>query len=243
MKTLLHILLLFLSVALTCCKKPGCFETAGAVTINERNAASFHRMEIMDKIDVAITQDTAEWIKVEAGTEVQPNIITAISDGILTIKNATTCKWLRNPAEKITVHVGVKKLDYVNYNGSGDVRSTNTIVADDITFYSREGAGNIEVTLDAKNTTATVLYENADFIFRGKTDACYVYVNSRGSIDFENFEARYMSIGYASVRNATIHVTETLESLVYHTGNLYYKGTPSYVSTHSYSSGKIIPVQ
>ena len=209
----------------------------------ERPIASFHQVDLADDVNLILTQDTTEWLKVEAGINLQPNIITKVDKGVLTIRNATTCKWLRSPSEKINVYVGIKKLDYVNYNGSGNISSTNTIVADDITFFSKEGAGNITVSLDAKKTTATILYENADFIFKGKTDVCYAYVNSRGSIDFKDFETRHMNIGYASVRDAVINVTEVLESLVYHTGNLYYQGNPSYVQTHSYSSGKIVHLQ
>jgi hypothetical protein len=234
-------LFFFLFVFSFCsCKKPGCLESAGPVIIMERATSPFHQIDLMDNINVILTQDTAEWIKVEAGKDLQPNIVTTIEKGTLTIRNATTCNWLRNPSEKINVFVGVKQLDYVNYNGSGSITSTNTIIADSITFYSKEGAGNIDVSLEAKRTTATIVYENADFIFRGKSDVCYAYTNARGSFHFEDFEVRHMNIGYASVRDATIHVTEALESLVYHTGNLYYKGNPGYISTHSYSSGKII---
>ena len=239
MKSLCISVLLVLAVFQSC-KKPGCFETAGAVTVVERNVDPFHRIDLFDNINLVLTQDTTEWMKIEAGQNLQPNISAETSNGILTVKNTTTCNWLRNPNEKINVYLGIKKLDYINYSGSGNITSTNTIVADNITFYSEEGAGNIDINLDAKETSANIVYENADFTFRGKSDVCYAYTNARGSINFENFEVKHMNIGYASVRDATIHVTEVLESLVYHTGNLYYKGNPGYVSTHSYSSGKII---
>ncbi len=238
-----HILIcLLLAIISQQCKKAGCLESAGKTVVLQRQASPFHQIDLFDNIDLVLTQDTIEWIKVETGENIQPNISTTIDKGVLTIKNNATCTWLRSASEKIKVYVGVKNLDYLNYNASGNISSTNTLLADKISFYTKEGAGNIEVTLDAKETHADIIYENSDFIFHGKSDVCYSYTNSRGSIDFSDFAVKRMVIGYAAVRDATINVTETLESVVYHTGNLYYTGNPAYVSTHSYSSGKIVPL-
>lgn len=231
---------LLLAIGSQQCNKSGCLESAGDIVVIDRSAAPFHQIDLFDNIDLVLTQDSIEWIKVETGKNLQPNITTVVDKGILTIKNKATCTWLRSPSEKVKVYVGVKNLDYLTYSASGNVSSTNTIVANKISFYTKVGAGNIDVTLDAKETHADIIYENSDFIFHGKSDVCYSYTNSRGSIDFKDFKVKHMIIGYAAARDATITVTETLESLLYHTGNLYYKGNPASISTQSYSSGKII---
>lgn len=222
------------------CKKEGCLESAGSMQLLQRVTTPFHQIYLYDDVNLILTQDTTEWIKVEAGEHLLPNIFTKISDGILTIKNSTKCKWLRNPFDKVNVSVGVKSLDLVKYSGSGNITSTNTIIADKISFYTRDGAGDVNIRLEAKETNATIEYENADFIFTGKTDVCNTYVNSRGSIDFKEFEVKRMNIGYAAVRDATINVTEVLETVIYHTGNLYYKGNPTSVTTRLFSSGKLL---
>jgi hypothetical protein len=221
------------------CKKPGCFEDAGPEVIVQRNTGSFHRIDLFDDVDVVLTQDTIESIKVVAAKNIEPNIYIQNENGTLIIKNNTTCKWLRSPAEKPKAYVNVKMLDYINYSGSGNITSSNTIIANTISFYSATGAGNIDISLEAKLVNATVEYESADFIFHGKADVCYCYANSRGTLGFKDFEVKRLIIGYAGNRDVTVNATEIIEATIYHAGNIYYKGSPSNISTTFYSSGRL----
>src|SRR5688500_12511457 len=116
----------------TACKKPACFENAGPVVTIQRATAPFHRINLFDDVDVILRQDTIESISVKAPKYIEPNISIKNENGILTIRNNTTCRWLRNSSEKVEVCIGVKNLDYFEYSGSGNVSSSNTIKANNI---------------------------------------------------------------------------------------------------------------
>ena len=105
---------------------------------------------------------------------------------------------------------------------------------------SEVGAGNVDVTLNARQTFSYIMDENADFTFHGKTDVCWSYTNSRGTINFGDFEVKKMIIEYGSVRDATINVTEDLNAIIYYKGNLFYKGTPTISKDEVHSSGRLI---
>jgi hypothetical protein len=229
-------LLLFLS-----CKKTSCLENAGTKVISHRKTASFNKIDLFDNVNLIITQDSTEAIAVEAGANVLPNIITSVEKGVLTIKNSTSCNWLREPSETINVYVSVSNLNNLNYQGSGRVTSTNTIVTDTITIFSKEGAGIVNLSLNTVQTNAIIQKESPDFILHGNSDNCYAAIDSRGSINFADFEVKRMYIGYICVRNATINVTESLIAVLYHTGNIYYKGNPLIENSY-YSSGRLIKV-
>ena len=237
-KSIIYLLIICL---LWGCKKPGCFENAGSIVTVQRETNSFNRIDLFDNVNLIHTQDTIESISVRASQNIEPNISTSIENGVLTIRNNTSCKWLRNPSEKIDVFVGIKELKHLEYGGSGNVTSTNTIQAENISFYSATGAGNIDVTLDAKQVTASVEYESADFVFRGKADVCYCYANSRGSLGLKDFQVKHLNISYAGIRDVTVNATEVLEATIYHTGNVYYKGHPSTILTSFYSTGRLFP--
>lgn len=222
------------------CTKGGCLQEAGSTVTTVRSTPPFHQIDLYDNIHLVLTQDTAERVAVEAGEYLTPHIATMVEEGILKIRNNAACKGLRSPGEKIVVHVSVKALDRINYAGSGDVRSTNTLVADHITFFSEIGAGNIEVSLDARHIGSYIMDENADFIFHGRSDVCHSYTNSRGTIDFSDFTVRKMVIEFGSVRDATIQVTEDLDAVLYFKGNLFYKGGPVVSRNIRHSSGRLI---
>lgn len=235
------IILCSIIFSLQACKKPGCFEDAGPMLTIKRETGSFHRINLFDDVNVILTQDTVESIQVKAPKFIEPNINISNDNGALTIRNNTTCRWLRSPSEKVEVYIHVKNLDYFEYSGSGNVSSSNTIKAGNINFYSATGAGNIDISLEAKQVTAWVEYESADFIFKGKADVCYCYANSRGTLQFDEFEVKHLVINYAGNRNTTVIATERIEAVVYHTGNVYYKGNPANISTTYYSSGRLLP--
>jgi len=160
------------------CKKPGCFSEAGPIVSVKREAASFHRIDLYDNINVVLIQDTTGSITVKAAQNIEPNITTAIENGTLTIRNGTSCTWLRNPSENPTVYIGVKNLNYINYAGSGNISSANTIQSENLSLYSATGAGNVEISLDVNRLNATVEYESADFIFHGTADGVIPYSNA-----------------------------------------------------------------
>ena len=220
------------------CKKPGCFSEAGPVVSIKREANSFHRIDLYDNINVVLTQDTIEYITIKAPQNIEPNIITSIENGTLILRNGTSCKWLRNPSENPTVYIGVKNLDYLLYAGSGDVVSSNIIQSENISLYSATGAGKVEISLNAKQLNATIEYESADFIFHGKAELCYSYANSRATLNLSDLEIKNLNIGYASVKDITVNVSDRIDANVYHTGNIYYKGNPAVFTTY-YSSGRL----
>ena len=233
------VVLFILAAVLPSCSKPGCFEDAGLTTVVKRKGASFHQIDLYDDIDLVLSQDSVEMVRVEAGSSLQPNIGTEVSDGVLTIQNNTSCTWLRSPSEKVTVYVSVKALDKINYHGSGDVRATDTLKLNRLDLISEAGAGNIELTVDAGSIYAYIFNENADFILHGRADQCHTYSNARATIDFSDLVVRYYNMGYGAVNDTYIQVTEKLDLEIYYKGNVYYKGTPQ-INARYHSTGRLI---
>lgn len=163
------------------CRKERCFGEAGPEITLSRAASPFRQIDVYDNIDVVLTQDTVERILVKAPQHLEPNITARIENGILTLRNDGPCTGLRRASEKPVVYVHLKNLEKVVYAGSGHITSSNTLVAQTIHFYSDEGAGNINVTLDAVQTLCYIMDENADITLHGRSDVCWSYTASRGS--------------------------------------------------------------
>ena len=221
------------------CQKPSCFTDAGAVTKTDRNISPFTKIVLYDNIHLVLTQDTVEKLTVEGGKNVLPQIETSVKEQILTIKNNVDCNWLRRPGETITVYASVKNLEQVDYNGSGNITATNTLTSPVLFFYSYKGAGNIDVDITADVAGAYIHQENADITLRGSANRFFTYTNARGSINLKGLQVKNMVMEYGGVRDATINVTENLDVIIYHTGNVYYKGTPQ-VKLQTHSSGQLL---
>lgn len=236
----LYYLFVISILLLASCRKDNCLGDADTVQTVTRAATTFHQVDVYDNIDVVLTQDTIESISITAPQYLEPNITSKIEDGILTLKNRSSCTWLRNAPDKVTVHVHLKKLDKIIYAGSGSITTTNTLLADNFTIYSKQGAGNVNLWLQAAQTFSYIMDENADFILHGTSDYCYSYTASRGTIDFSDFAVKKMQIEYGSVRDATINVSDDLNAVLYYKGNLFYKGNPVVSNDEMHSTGRLI---
>ena len=126
-----------------------------------------------------------------------------------------------------------------DYNGSGNISSTNTLTAPVLFFYSYVGAGNIDVDLQADVAGAYIHQENADITLRGSANRFFTYTNARGSLNLKDLQVKNMVMEYGGVRNATINVTENLDLIIYHTGHVYYKGTPQ-IKLQTHSTGQLL---
>lgn len=240
MKRIYFFLLLALSIVSIQCKKPACVENSGAPIINKRMIQTFTQIHLQDNINLILTQEVEQAITVEAGQNIIPNITTVVENGVLTIRNEGTCKWLKMPDTQINVYVSVKHLEKLDYEGSGNVTSTNTIHTSNFNLISQKGAGNINMQINATNTNIQLEGENPDIILTGISDYCSISVDPRSSINLSNFEVRSMSAEYRSIRDGFINVSEKLQVNVYHTGNLFYKGAPIQVTPIYYGSGRLI---
>jgi len=231
--------ILFVLLCLAACQKPGCLESAGATSSVERPVSAFHQIDLYDHIDLILTQDSVEKIRVEAGSNIQPNIVTVVSNGVLTIEDNTSCTWLRQPSERVRVHVSFKTLDLLNYNGSGRVTNSDTLELPQLEVSAETGAGYVVLSVHTQLLRAFIDHENAHFTIRGTADACHAYTNSRGTLDLSGLQVRRYHMRYGAIKDTYIRVSEQLEAEIYFTGNVYYKGDPL-ITTIYHDRGRLI---
>ena len=235
-----YLLILLLAMIQLHCKKGHPFGTLGEQVIKERPAASFSQIILYDNVNLYITQDTIERIRVQAPEKIEPYITTEIIDHSLWIRN-TNAAILLNPDEKIDVFVSVKSLGRIDFKGAGTVRSTNTIEREYFYVISEYAAGDVHLKLNTRVTEAFLYSDVSDFILEGTTDSCYAYCGTMGTLDFRNFQAKRMGMDYSSIRNAYVSVSEHLAGTIYFKGNVYYRGNPSKLNVQTPKEGRFIP--
>jgi hypothetical protein len=222
------------------CRKPGCFGSAGPVTVTTRPLASFKELVLADNINLVLIQDSIEKMEIEGPQNMLSNIRADIAQNILTISNGTDCRWARDVAEKINVRLHFKNLQKIDYQGSGTLTNIDTLKLDALHIESNTGAGDITLTLDTRYTGAYIFFENASIVLRGKSQTCFTYTNNRGIADMRNFVVNKMVIEYGGLRDTHINVRDELSAVIFHKGNIYFKGNPVITKLISHSSGKLI---
>jgi hypothetical protein len=228
-------LLIFIFVSALCV---ACKKNIGMMASENRPAGAIKKIIIDHKINLTLTQDSVEKIVVIAGENIISSIGTLVKDSVLIIENINNSS-INDPGTNIEVKVSVRDLQLVEYKGSGNIKSTNTLRPSAFTIVSSKGAGIINLNIETGHLVAGIYEENADMIFSGKSNTAFVYCSSRGTIDMKNMQVKKMNIIYSSVRNGYVWVTESLAGSIYHTGNVFYKGMPT-LDVKQLSTGRFL---
>lgn len=227
-------------VAGTGCKKMACAGAEGSKEELVKTVAPFSSIELNGKVNLVLQQDSMYRIKIVAGTNIIPSVQTTVQNGKLIITNTSECAWLQNPSQKVTVYAGLQQLKSFRYNGSGTVSCVNRLLCDTLRFYSNIGAGVVNLNVAADQLYAEIEFESTTLNINGTANYSYCYGNARADMNLENFLVRHLRIGWVGVRDVTVQASERLEAILYHTGNVHYKGNPQNISTIYYSTGRLL---
>ncbi|RYY88448.1 MAG: DUF2807 domain-containing protein [Chitinophagaceae bacterium] len=239
MKTILCSVIL-LSLLFASCNKPGCAQRAGTTTRTERNTGTFEQLVILDNLNVVLREGPCS-VAVETDENLQPVVNAEVRNNQLFLRNDASCSFIRRPGESITVYVSLPRLTRIDYQGSGTVSCADTLHTDYVSIEADHGAGSLNLKLAALYTEVKINNEVTDITLAGRSDSCYTWCASRGTIDFRNFEVKRMQLAYAGVRDGYVWATESLNAIVYQSGNLYFKGTPLLRNADYRSSGRLLP--
>ncbi|MCX6296377.1 MAG: DUF2807 domain-containing protein [Bacteroidetes bacterium] len=165
LKIITIVLILFSS-----CKKENrcdCIKRTGEIITEIRTVPLFDRLFVEQDVNVFLTQDSVTEVKVEAGENIAPLIQTVVEEGVLIIRNKNRCNWARSYNKPLNVYIKTPGLKYIHSNGSGNIKSLNTITKD--TFDVRiEGSGDIDLTI-SNSQIISHIYGFGDLILHGST--------------------------------------------------------------------------
>src|SRR6266498_3690513 len=77
------------------CGKGICIQGTGDITTETRTVAPFTEINLYNRVNVILTQDTMNLVQVETGRHLLSGIETSVSDNGLTIADNNTCNWAR----------------------------------------------------------------------------------------------------------------------------------------------------
>lgn len=235
-------LLLVLLITTSCNKPeaPDFIKTTGTITTEERILEPFTEIELYNKINLVITQDSVQSVHVEAGKNLLSEITTEVKDGRLKIKNLNKFKFLRSYKKDVTVYVSLPHLWHLIYRGAGNITSTNTITDSTLTFDSYTGTRNIELSVKLREGHFNVSTGPCDILLHGSVGVNYIYNGGNGYINAEDLQTGYTFVTNGGTNDMKINVDKVLFAKISYLGNIYYKGNPYDLSYDITDKGQLI---
>lgn len=243
MKNIKFVLLIILSLLLSCNKENNCdcLKGTGDIITEHRAILPFHKIHMQDNINLYISIDSIYSLSVEAGGKLLSSVITEVKDSCLYLKNENKCNWVRSYKNKINVYISCKTLIEIMRNkASGNVYTLDTIYSNLFQINSFNGGGEVNLKLVSKQSFFKIHTGPDDIIVNGRSENAYIYSSGNGLADLSNFSSNYAIVSTKSTNNCYIKANKELEVFIDYVGNIYYSGNPAIIKINTTGSGKLI---
>jgi hypothetical protein len=225
-----------------CNKSDGvCLSNSGPVIMEERDMPDFDSIYVRNYVNVILKQDTVNKVTVEAGKNIISGITTEVENRMLILDNKNTCNWLRNYNKPINVHVSVRNLWKIQYFGSGNITSADTIRSDSLKIDTWGGCGTIDLMLNIGRGYVVLQMGTVDIRLHGICPLLSVYSGDYGAIRCDDLRSAYCYVDNRGTNDCYVYSWHYFSARIESIGNIYYTGNPDTVITVINGPGQVIP--
>ncbi|MCW3102934.1 MAG: hypothetical protein JWO09_1374 [Bacteroidetes bacterium] len=242
MKKIKHIsvLLLLLPLLLGSCKKENrcdCIKRTGDIIMDVRHPGAFDKIFLENNLNVFITQDSVTEVTVEAGENIAPLIKTEVVDGTLFIRNKNRCNWTRSYKKPLNVYIRMPKISFITSDGTGDIKSLNTITTDTLDVQTKN-SGGIELTVNNLRVLSH-MHGSGDVVLRGNTSEHDISIGGTAYIYAQELQTTYTYIHTFTLGISYIRASSLLICRLDEKGDVFCFGAPATVQKEQNGTGKL----
>lgn len=220
-----------------------CFKSKGPYSVETRYyTESFNTIEVRDKINLFLIQDSLNYIELEGGGNLLSGIETEINNSILYISDRNKCNWVRSLDYTTNVYVHYSNFYQLTANNSGNNYFLTTHHGDSLEIEYWEGSGTTYADINVNNSLLAVHAGSGNIVAKGFSGVSIVYNSGCGPIDAGELLSNTTFMRSRSNHDVTINVKDLLIAEIDWTGDVYYKGNPPLLELHERNSGKLFHI-
>jgi len=219
-----------------------CFSSTGKIITQGGASIPYHTVEVYDNINLILTQDTSvNMIMIEAGENIIGGITTKIDSGKLVVRNENSCNWLRSFEIPVNVYLTFTRLDTITFRAAGNISCTNEWTNESVCLDVIEGAGDIDLNLQAFRSYFLVRYGTTTINLSGYSQVTTLISYGFGPLHAENLTSKFTYVSSYSPNDVFVHASIELTAEIGNIGDIYYRGDPPNISTDISGEGRLIP--
>lgn len=233
-------LLLLLIALFPACKKENrcdCIKRTGSIITETRYINSFDQVFVENNLNVFITQDSTFNVKVEAGENIIPLIVTEVIDGTLYIRNRNRCNWTRSYDKPMNVYIQMPVIKYITSNGTGTIKSLNTITTDMFDIRTKN-SGNIDLTINNSKITSH-MHGSGDLTLHGTTNEHSCDIGGTAFLNCKDLQTTYTWVHTFSTGLCYVSASNLLICSIDQIGDVYCYGSPVTVQETKRGAGQL----
>ncbi len=222
-------------IALVILISPSCIgnKNLSPIVNEERETPPYEAINVQNGIDVYVAYGRHDKLKVETNENIMDYLITEVKNDVLRIYFKRSRVWFR----EARVYVTTDRLREIDASGGSDVKSENTIEANDLRLKA-SGGSDIRLSVNV-NQLELEASGGADIVLSG--NARNLMAHTSGGSDLKAPDLVTLSAELDASGGSDIRITVTEELIAKASGgsDIYYKGSPEKVKINSSASGDV----
>lgn len=236
---------LIVTVVLVACKKEedrSCLKSIGDESTKVIELNDFDKLELGPHLRYQLVQDTINYVELTGGINLLNFVEADVADQTLTMTNDNECNFLRSYDEIIIAKIHYKKIINIHFEGTYEIDCLNTMNTDYLTLTIKDGAGEVNLDVNAYAFYVGVEHGWGNFNLSGNVNYLNIRVKDNGFGSANNLNVMD-SVDVISKTADKIEVNvegcqfraQTLSN-----GSIYYIGAPASIEFNKYGSGDLI---
>ena len=227
------------------CSKPSeCIESTGAIITRDFTVNTFEKIIVYSGTKLVTTQGPITSVQVQTGENLISNIEVKVENGLLSLKDKTSCNWVRDYGNT-TVFVTTPNLTEIHSKTEKNISSNGVLTYPILTLVSTDladGAGTGDFYLNINNAQLDIENNNVSrYFITGLTNILKVnFYEGNGRFSGDNLNAKEVEIFHRGTNDITVKPIDKIKGKLYSTGNLIVKNTPPVVDVQQYYQGRLI---
>ncbi len=207
---------------------------SGNVVAQEIEVQEFERLRLEGIGEVIFTQEAFAPVMLVGEDNILDHIEVSVEDRELVIEREPGFNlW---PSKEVLILVSAPGLETITNSGDGDITGDGTIEGSGLQVIL-EGSGNIELDLDLESLDSS-LFGSGDVLLNGRATSHNVGVTGSGNIEAFELQTQHSAVEISGSGGANVYAIDSLEAVIYGSGDVVYEGTPT-VSSQVEGSGSV----
>lgn len=243
-KQSLFLLILFFSIV--SCKQAderSCFKSSGKLITKTLVLGNFTLLRLHPYVEYELVKDSMNYVELTCGENLLNFIDVSVEDSTLSIYNNNTCRFLRGYDKSVKAKIHINLLSNIYFDGTENLYSNDTILANYCTIMMRDAGGNMDLKLKSKELIVYKINASGKLKLSGKAWRAHYENTSFNVYDTKDLILRdsvfFLNQGYGNMylNTSVIDVRGRIEG----EGNVYYKGQPALTQIQILGLGQFLP--
>jgi hypothetical protein len=203
-----------------------------------RQVGDFTSLTLAGSPNVVLRQGSPQKVEVEGDPEDLKHLETTVTNGRLRIgsKPANGNSWYRNRGS-IKVYVTMPTIKGLTVSGSGNIKATEAVKADDLNL-SVSGSGGIELVSLTADKINSAVSGSGNIDISGVAPTQDISVSGSGNVKANKLRSEACHVAISGSGNCRLMATKSLDASIVGSGDVYVMGSPK-ISSSVVGSGRI----